>query len=289
MKVLILGGTGFVGSYLKTFLTARGDTVVTLGRRAFSSQFDLTAQLNGQDVVINLSGENIGKRWTESYKQALIDSRVKTSDALQQALQRCSNPPKRILAASAIGIYPENDCDHPIDESHDPFSVQDADNFLSTLGQAWEQANAKLTPEPVIMRFGVVLGKKGGALAKMLPPFKLGLGGPVAGGKQCFSWIHIEDLARAVAFLIDNPELTGAFNITAPAPLTNAQFGKALANQLKRPFLIPLPLWQLKLMFGEGAQVLTYSSAILPTRLLDSGFTFQYGSAQQALKEILSC
>ena len=287
MHILILGGTGFVGRYLNRFLSERGEQVTALGREAFTKGFDLTAHLNGQDLVINLSGENIGKRWSESYKQALIDSRVQTSAALQVALQACSVPPKRIFAASAIGIYPESDCQHPMDESFDPFELQYKNNFLATLGQAWEQANAKLTPTPVTMRFGVVLGKNGGALAKMLPPFKLGLGGPVAGGQQCFSWVHIHDLARAVAHLIDHPELEGAFNLTAPAPLSNDAFGKTLANILHRPYLIPLPLWQLKLMFGEGAQVLTYSSAILPKRLLDSGFEFEFSNAKSALQDIV--
>jgi len=287
MNILILGGTGFVGSYLKPFLSQKGHDVSVLGRKAFSAKFDLVSHLNNKDIVISLSGENIGKRWSDSYKQALVDSRVKTSEQLNVALQACSNPPKRILAASAIGIYPENDCSNPIDESFDPFSVQDKSNFLATLGQAWEQANAKLTPTPVTMRFGVVLGKEGGALAKMLPPFKLGLGGPVAGGQQCFTWIHIRDLARAIEHLINHEVLTGAFNLTAPTPLSNDAFGKALACELKRPYIIPLPLWQLKLMFGEGAKVLTYSSAILPTRLLESGFKFEFSEAKTALKDIL--
>lgn len=287
MNILILGGTGFVGRYLNRFLTERGNQVTALGRQAFEDGFNLTAQLNGQDLVINLAGENIGQRWSAAYKQALIDSRVKTSETLRVALQACSNPPKRIFAASAIGIYPETDCQYPQDESFDVFAQADKSNFLATLGQAWEQANAKLTPTPVTMRFGVVLGKNGGALEKMLPPFKLGLGGPVAGGKQCFTWVHIHDLARAVAHLIEHPELEGAFNLTAPEPLSNDEFGRTLAKTLRRPYLIPLPLWQLKLMFGEGAKVLTYSSAVLPTRLLESGFEFEFSSAQAALQNIV--
>jgi len=287
MNILILGGTGFVGQYLQTYLIERRHTVSVFGRAAFADGFDLTAQLNDQDVLINLAGENIGKRWSPAYKQALVDSRVKTSARLQAALQACSNPPKRILAASAIGIYPENNCQHPIDESFDPSTYQVKNNFLATLGQAWEQANNQLTPKPVMMRFGVVLGKNGGALAKMLPPFKLGLGGPVAGGQQCFSWIHIRDLARAVEHLMDHPELEGAFNLTAPEPLSNDDFGRTLARILHRPYLIPLPLWQLKWMFGEGAKVLTYSSAIVPTRLLESGFKFEFSNVQAALQKIV--
>ena len=287
MNILILGGTGFVGHYLQPFLAKQGHHVSVLGRMAFADHFDLTQRLNDQDIVISLTGENIGKRWCDTYKKALVSSRVETSEKLKCALEACSNPPKRIIAASAIGIYPESDCQHPLDESFDPFSVQDDSNFLASLGQAWEQANAKLTPQPVTLRFGVVLGKNGGALAKMVPPFKLGLGGPVAGGKQCFSWVHIHDLARAVAHIIEHPELGGAFNVCAPTPLSNDAFGKTLATQLRRPYFIPLPLWQLKLMFGEGAKVLTYSSAILPTRLLESGFKFEFSNAKAALQDIL--
>ncbi len=283
MKVLILGGTGFVGTHLKTHLSQKGHHVTALGRKAFETGFDLTNKVNGQDVVIMLAGENIGKRWSESYKKVLLDSRIVTSQKLKLAIEQSEHKPKRILAASAIGIYPENDCQHLIDENTNIYG----DNFLAELGKAWEEQNNQLNPKPVTMRFGVVLGKEGGALAKMLLPFKLGLGGPVAGGKQCFSWIHHQDLVRAIEYLMLNEELEGAFNLTAPKPLSNYDFGQALATVLSRPYLIPLPLWQLKLMFGEGARVLTHSSAIMPKRLIDQGFEFKFTDAKQALTDIL--
>jgi len=283
MKVLILGGTGFVGSHLKSYLTQKGHLVVSLGRKAFTKEFNLVNAVNNQDIVIMLVGENIGKRWSKSYKKSLLDSRVITSKQLKNAIEQCEHKPKRILTASAIGIYPENDCQHPMDESITVYG----DNFLANLVKAWEKENNQLEPKPLTMRFGVVLGKGGGALSKMLLPFKLGLGGPVAGGKQCFSWIHINDLVRAIEYLMTKDELSGVFNLTAPTPLSNYQFGKALANELSRPYLIPLPLWQLKLMFGEGAQVLTHSSAILPKKLTDNGFRFEFTTAKDALNHIL--
>jgi uncharacterized protein (TIGR01777 family) len=288
MKILILGGTGFIGSYLAEFLENKDHQVTAIGRKAFSEDFDLAALLKGQELLINLSGANIGQRWTPQYKNEIVNSRIKTAEKLQTALKQTANGPKRIFSASAIGIYPENDCAHPWDESYDTQSALQGESFLTALGQAWEQASLAFRPRPVILRFGVVLGKGGGALAKMLPAFKWGLGGPVAGGKQCFSWIHIEDLARVVLFLMERPELEGAFNLTAPTPVSNVDFGKTLAKQLRRPFLLPLPLWQLKLMFGEGAQVLTYSSAVLPARLLKNGFQFQYHDCDKALKNILT-
>lgn len=284
MKIVILGGTGFIGTHLSQYLIEQGHQVCAYGRAAFENGFDLPAALNGADVLVLLSGENIGQRWNDQYKQALYDSRVLTSRRVKAAIEQCEKPPKSILAASAIGIYPQRDCQHAVDE----FVTEIGDNFLAELGQAWEAENLRLTPKPVVMRFGVVLGEGGGALAKMLLPFKLGLGGPVAGGQQCFSWIHIDDLVRAITFLLERPELQGVFNLTSPNPLSNDDFGRALARTLHRPYLIPLPYWQLRLMFGEGAQVLTHSAAVLPKRLLDAGFNFDFPMIESALKQILS-
>jgi len=283
MRIIILGGTGFVGTHLKAHLVKEGHLVEVYGREAFQADFDLTLELEDQDLLIMLSGENIGQRWSESYKNALIESRTLTNHQLKLALQACSNPPKRIFSASAIGFYPQSDCQSPFDETH----RQAGEGFLGQLTQQWEQATQQLQPTPLIMRFGVVLGQDGGALQKMLLPFKLGLGGPVAGGKQCFSWIHIGDLAAAVSFFINNPQLAGVFNVTSPQPVSNAEFGQSLAKALRRPFWLPLPEFQLKLMFGEGAQVLTHSSAVLPRRLQAEGFEFNYPSVQSALAEIL--
>jgi len=284
MKVMILGGTGFVGSYLTAYLSEQGHTVDALGREAYREEFDLTAKLENQDLLIVLTGENIGKRWNATYKKALLESRTLTNRLLKQKLHTCQNPPKRIFSASAIGFYPENSCEDLMDETH----TEPGKGFLGQLGQQWEASSLELDPKPLIMRFGVVLGNNGGALKKMLPPFKMGLGGPVAGGQQCFSWIHIEDLARAVSFFIEKPELDGVFNLTAPNPVTNEVFGKTLANVLHRPFWLPLPEFQLKLMFGEGALVLTHSSAIVPTRLTEAGFNFTYPEVESALKNILA-
>lgn len=283
MKIIILGGTGFIGSYLQNYLRQQGHEVVVFGRQAFAVEFDLTAHLENQDLLIMLAGENVGQRWNSDYKKVLLESRTLTNKALKQALVACQNPPKRIFSASAIGRYPQNDLHTPVDES----CTQVGAGFLGALGQQWEAASLELTPQPVIVRFGVVLGNHGGALQKMLPAFRLGLGGPVAGGAQSFSWIHIEDLARAVGFLITNPELHGVFNLTAPNPLSNREFGQTLADVLHRPFWLPIPQWALSLMFGEGAQVLTHSSAVIPQRLMAAGFRFEYPNIKPALSDLL--
>lgn len=284
MKISILGGTGFVGRHLCKQLEKNNNQVKVFGRSAFASQQNLIKAINGCEVLVVLVGENIGQRWSEAYKKALYDSRIVSNQKIHQAIELCEQPPQKILSASAIGIYPENNCEQPLDEACEEVG----EGFLGQLGKAWEESSKMLTPQPVIMRFGVVLGADGGALEKMLLPFKLGLGGPVAGGKQCFTWIHVEDLVRAIEYSIDNAQAGESYNLCAPNPLSNTEFGKTLAKTLKRPFLLPLPEWQLKLMFGEGAQVLTHSSAILPSKLQKLGFEFKYPTAHDALNEILN-
>lgn len=284
MKICILGGTGLVGQALKSKLNVQHN-VTTVGRSAFNNEQELIAIIKDAQIIIQLSGANIGQRWSKGYKQQIWDSRVETTEMLASAIAKLDHPPKRVFCASAIGFYPENNCDTPVDET----CTTPGDNFLAELSVAWEQSASKLAPKEnlVITRFGVVLDKQQGALAKMLPAFKFGLGGPVAGGEQCFSWVHIDDLVNAYVFLINNPEWNGTFNITAPLPLAQKTFAKTLAKTLKRPCFVPLPLWQLKLIFGEGAQVLTHSSAVLPTKLQHKGFEFQYPDASSALKNLL--
>ncbi|QCU89940.1 TIGR01777 family oxidoreductase [Thiomicrorhabdus sediminis] len=291
MKIVILGGTGFIGRHLQQFLMQHGHQVKAYGRKVFTDGEQAGAALidavNDQDLVIMLAGENIGKRWNKAYKQALLDSRINTAKQLKDALSLCAKPPAQVFAASAVGIYPQTACDDLLDE----YSATSDSGFLAQLGQAWEAQSKNLADKVVIFRFGVVLGKDGGALAKMLPAFKLGLGGPVAGGQQCFSWIHIDDLCRALLFAIEKTgsaecDIHGIYNLTSPKPVSNQVFGQALAKQLKRPFWLPLPLWQLKIMFGEGAQVLTHSAAVYPTKLLQAGFTFDYADINDALANL---
>ncbi|WP_178862165.1 TIGR01777 family oxidoreductase [Thiomicrorhabdus cannonii] len=282
-NILILGGTGFIGRHLRRHLREAGHQVEVMGREAFSNVEGLAVLLEGRDLLIMLAGANVGQRWTAKHKRDLWDSRLNTNAMLAEALARCAQPPARIFSASAIGIYPQNDCTAPCDESCD--GVDDSE--LGRLGAAWEAASRQLVPAPLIFRFGVVLGTDGGALAKMLPAFKLGLGGPVAGGKQCFSWVHIDDLCAAMLFALEQPQMQGVYNLCAPQPLSNAEFGRTLAEVLHRPFWLPLPAWQLRLLFGEGAQVLTHSAAVVPARLLRAGFQFRYASAQAALADLL--
>lgn len=284
MRIVILGGTGLVGSYLKPQLERHGHDVKVYGREAFDPGFDLAAELNGLDCLIQLSGANIGQRWTAAHQKRIWTSRVDLNHHLAEVLQSLDEPPKRVIAASAIGFYPESDCDHPLDESH----TDAGQNTFGDLVQAWEKATQPLAaPERLVtFRFGVVLAANGGALGKMLPAFKLGLGGPIAGGQQCFSWVHIDDLAQGFLFVLDHPEMHGTFNLTSPQPVSQAEFGRQLAHRLHRPFWLPVFRWQLRLLLGDGAQVLTVSQAVVPTQLTKAGFRFQYPTLDKALENL---
>ena len=282
MKILILGGTGLIGGALERHLSTDHE-VECVGRSAFVSQDVLNKLVQDRDLIIKLSGANIVKRWNSIYKQEIWDSRIVTGKQLKTSLDLLKSKP-RIICASAVGFYPESSCDKPFDESY----KHPGTGFLSDLVVAWEKHSKNLSKDVLIFRFGVVLSVKGGALIQMLLPFKLGFGGPVAGGKQCFSWIHVDDLLKAFSYAIEHPDLQGVFNLTSPNPVTQGQFGKTLASLLHRPFLLPLFKWQIKLLFGEGSQVLTQGVSVIPTKLLQLGFKFDYAEVRSALKDVIS-
>ncbi|MDE1464581.1 TIGR01777 family oxidoreductase [Spartinivicinus poritis] len=298
MKILMTGGTGFIGQalvkrwlksdYKLTVLTRKPEqwTSHWNNQAACISQFDQLGQAAEFDVVINLAGEPIvDKRWTDDRKQRLRSSRIGLTEQLINFLKQLATPPKALLNASAIGFYGYHPADKSIDEN-----CPAADDFAATLCNDWEQT-AK-TAEPLgmrvcLMRFGVVLGQGGGALQKMLLPFRLGLGGRISTGEQMMSWVCLEDLLNAIDFLINQEELSGAFNITSPSPVSNAQFSKTLAAQLSRPAIFPVPAFVLKLMLGEAADLLIKGQRVLPNRLLKGGFAFQFAELPAALAAIL--
>ena len=282
MKILILGGTGLIGGALERHLSTDHE-VECVGRSAFVSQDVLNKLVQDRDLIIKLSGANIVKRWNSAYKQEIWDSRIVTGKQLKTSLDLLKSKP-RIICASAVGFYPESSCDKPFDESY----KHPGTGFLSDLVVAWEKHSKNLSKDVLIFRFGVVLSVKGGALSQMLLPFKLGFGGPVAGGKQCFSWVHVDDLLKAFSYAIEHPDLQGVFNLTSPNPVTQGQFGKTLASLLHRPFLLPLFKWQIKLLFGEGSQVLTQGVSVIPTKLLQLGFKFDYAEVTSALKDVIN-
>lgn len=282
MKIAINGTSGFVGGYLCDFLGANGHEIIKIDRKIYADITSLTSLLDGVDVVVNLAGANISQRWSEAYKKELFNSRIKTTQNLVLAMSKAQNKPKIFISTSAIGIYESGGL-------HDESSLRFDGGFLGNLAFEWEKealAASQIGVKTAIFRLGVVLGK-GGALEKMLPIFRLGLGGVLSGGKQEFSWVHINDLLRAYEFVLSR-EISGVFNIVSPQFSTNESFTKALAKALKRPAAFNVPEFVLRLKFGEGAQILLEGSNVSPANLLNNGFEFRFGDLNDALSEILS-
>lgn len=272
MKIAISGASGFVASALiKKF-----PNYVVIERR--DSVADIVDKLRGVDAVFNLAGAPIIKRWNDAYKKVLLSSRVDTTKKLVEAINL--SDVKQFISTSAVGVYPN---DKPCDES----CGEDAGDFLAGVVKAWEHEALLCNKPTAIVRFGVVLGKGGGALSQMLPPFKMGVGGVIGDGSMMMSWIDIEDLVRIYEHIIDN-RLSGTFNATAPQPVSNREFTKALGAALHRPTLFPLPIFVLKLIFGEASVVLTDSKEVYPKALLESGFSFKYGDIQSSLAHIVA-
>ena len=290
------GGTGFIGTRLIKILKKNNHEVLVLSRKSKKKKpsvhiINTLGEVKPNqsiDVIINLAGAPIDKRWSASYKNKLIDSRVDTTKALIQWMkQRNEQPkPKVFISASAIGYYGAQDAT----ELHE-FSSSIHDDFTHNLCYQWELAALdaqKVGIRTCIIRLGVVLGKSGGALKKMLPAFRLGLGGRLGSGKQYVSWVHIYDVCHIILFLMDNEHLSGAFNVTAPHAVTNKTLTKSLARVLKRTAHFAMPACIVKLIFGEMGDVLLLKGQnIIPKRLMDAGFKFKFSHINTALKSIL--
>ena len=280
MKIVILGGTGLIGNALqKSF--SNDHQVDCFNRDAFQSAEHLVSIIEGSDLVIQLSGSTISKRWSKKIINEMWQSRVDTNQMLSEAVKSMNSKPK-VICASGISFYAESSCDEPKSEE-DP----QGDGYLTNLNIAIEDAARSISDDVIILRFGVVLSREGGALQKLFWPYYFGVGGPILSGNQCFSWIHIKDLVRSIHFLIGSPESKGVYNVTSPEPVPQKIFGKALAKALRRPFLIPVWEWQLKILLGKGSQVLTLSASVIPKKLLDEGFVFDFPSVDSAMKELI--
>ena len=293
MKILVTGGTGFVGQSLCPTLAAAGHEVVILTRqpapRLPKGGASSVTRLDGLDAsdfggVVNLAGAPIGDgRWTESRKKLLLDSRVDTTARLVEWMARAKRRPPVLVSASAVGYYGEQG-DQPITEDTKP-----TPGFTHDLCAAWEREAGKATDLGVrvcLMRIGVVLDQGGGALAKMLPAFRMGAGGRLGSGNHWFPWIHRADVTAICQWLLANDEARGAYNVGAPNPVTNAEFTRALGRALGRPTVLPMPGAALKLLFGEMSELLLVSDRMLPKRLLDEGFKFRYPDLDRALANI---
>ncbi|MDN5106186.1 TIGR01777 family oxidoreductase [Aliarcobacter butzleri] len=280
--IAISGANGFVGTSLTNFFSSFEYKIVPLSRDVLNNKSKLEEVLNSADIVINLAGANIINRWSESYKKLLYSSRIDTTSKIVNAISSISNKPKLLISTSAVGIYDNKS----IYDENGSFS----NDFLSNLCQDWEKEALKVkneTTKVAIFRFGIILGKDGGALQKMITPFKFGLGGTIGSGKQAFSFIHINDLLNAYKFVIEN-DYDGVFNLTAPTPTTNKGLTLTLGKTLKRPTILPVPEFVLKLIFSEGARVLTDGQSAIPKKLLDLGFEFKFKTIEETIENLCS-
>lgn len=288
MKILLTGATGFIGSHFARLAQERGHQVLPVSRDPGRGSFDwspdrLSVGVAAADAIVHLAGENLsGKRWSERQKKELVESRVgPTSQLAALAAQR---RPAVFVSASAVGYYGPSDR-QGLDEEAPP-----GDDFLATLCRRWEEATGPATAAGVrtaIARFGVVLGRGDGALKKMLPPFKLGIGGPIGSGRQWVSWVHVDDVAALLLFLVESDSARGPYNVTAPNPVRMRELARTLGSILHRPAVLPVPGLALKLALGEVADVLLTGQHVIPRRALDGGFQFRHPRLEEALRDIL--
>jgi uncharacterized protein len=300
VKVAVTGATGTIGSALVRELLVRGDEVTALSRSPSRARARLGIQavgwerpkseqpppesLRGRDGVVNLLGEPLAQRWSDDAKGEIRDSRILATRNLVAALAELpeGERPRVLVSQSGIDWYGARG-EEPVDESEPA-----ADGFAGELTVDWE-AEARRAEElgvrVVTTRTGVVLSPSGGALERMLPPFRLGVGGPVAGGRQYVSWVHLDDVAGALAFCLHNEAATGPVNVTAPEPVTNSDFSKALGRVLGRPAVLPVPALALKALYGEMAVVVTTGRRAIPARLRELGYEFRRPDLEDALRD----
>jgi uncharacterized protein len=282
--IAMSGASGFVGSHLCRKFQENGWEIIALGRKEFDlPTAELANRLQGVDVIVNLAGAPVISRWTEAYKKILYESRITLTRKLVSACLLMEKTPRVFLSTSAIGCYASTG-------THTEENHVLADNFLGRLALDWEQEAFRAKEfncRTAVFRFGVVLGRDGGALAKMLPPFKLGLGGTIGNGRQPFSWIHIKDLVRVFEAAIKDSTYEGVYNMTAPHPTDNLGLTRALGSALSRPTLFPVPEFVLRGLYGEGAKVLTSGQTVIPKRLLDRGFRFDFPTIDDAVADCL--
>jgi uncharacterized protein (TIGR01777 family) len=295
VRVVISGAGGLIGTRLARSLRERGSEVTGLTRSPSAERRELRwdaarelaprEALEGSDAVVHLAGANIAQRWSEGARAEIRDSRLRGTANLVAAIAACERPPRVLLSASAVGYYGDRG-DQPLTEDSPPGS-----DWLATLCVAWEQEALAAREHGLrvcTLRTGVVLDRRGGALARMLPPFRLGVGGPIAGGRQYLSWIGADDVVGLYSTALEDDRYEGAVNATAPTPVRNADFARALGRVLHRPAIAPVPALALRLLYGDMAEIVTASTNVLPARALALGYQFETASLDAALRAALA-
>lgn len=299
MKVTVSGATGRVGRHVVAALKARGDEVIALSRDPDQATerlgvpayaWDLKheavprAALDGVDAVVHLAGEDVGQRWSQDVKAEIVDSREKGTRNLVHSIFDTEPRPRTLVCASASGYYGGDRGDAIVDEHG-----AQGDDWLAGVCGRWERQTdtAKIGIRTVVVRTGIVLDAGGGALAKMLPPFKAGLGGPIGSGRQYMPWIHRDDLVGIYLAALDNDQFAGPINASAPEPVTNKQFAKALGRAIGRPAVAPVPGLAIKLLYGEMAQIVLGGVRMVPGRAGELGYAFEHPDLDEALRDTL--
>jgi len=295
MKIAITGGTGFVGSHLAASLVRQGANVLIISRSGNASGDprgitritweqldDSVALLEGTHGIVNLAGESINQRWTRAAKERILHSRLQAASRIRQYVQRLQIKPRVVLNASGMSVYGTSEF-----ETFDENSPARPADFLSSVVMEWEKEADRIPVERLVkIRVGLVLGSDGGAFPLMALPFKLGLGGRVGSGRQWLSWIHIRDMVRLLEFCLYHPEIGGPVNATAPNPVTNSEFSRILAKVLRRPNWFPVPEFVLKTVLGELSSLLLEGQKVIPRKLMEHGFRFEYPELEPALRQL---
>jgi uncharacterized protein (TIGR01777 family) len=301
VRVVITGATGLIGSQLVQHLDKKNYFITVLSRNPQNAKFSNTVNvhywdgetlgdwvsiLESADAVINLAGENIGSgRWTNVKKQKILESRIKSGKILTAAFKSVQTPPRLLIQSSAIGIYGTS-----LDEVFDEDSQLGWD-WLAQIGKAWEGSTVDveaLGVRRVVVRTGVVLDKNGGAFPLIYLPFQYYIGGKLGSGQQWVSWIHLQDVIRAVESILEDESIVGVINLTSPNPVTNAEFGKTIAMVTGRPYWLPVPGFALRFLLGEQSILVLKGQNVLPKKLLDQKFEFQYPLLPGALRSVLT-